>query len=91
MIITEAFVVVTVITLVWPGAFNALLGQPYSITSSHGVSRAYERVTLGSLAVMVALGLVFWAIGERKRRAGLLGIATPTERPSADGDRGGDE
>jgi glutamate:GABA antiporter len=80
VIITEAFVIVTVVTLVWPGAFNALFGQSYSITSAHGVSRAYfERVTLGSLAVMVALGLAFWAMGERKRRAGLLGIATPVE------------
>ena len=40
-----------------------------------GVSRAYfEWVTLGSLAVMIALGLVFWALGERKRRTGLVGI-----------------
>ena len=28
-----------------------------------------------SLLVMCALGLVFWAIGERNRRAGLVGIA----------------
>jgi amino acid transporter len=90
VIITEAFVIVTVVTLAWPGAFNALFGQSYSIKSAHGVSRAYfEQVTLGSLAVMIALGLVFWALGERKRRAGLLGIATPTERPSDSG-RGGD-
>jgi glutamate:GABA antiporter len=89
VIVTEAFVIVTVVTLTWPGAVNTLFGQPYSIKSAHGVSRAYfEQVTLGSLAVMIALGLVFWAIGERKRRAGLLGIATPLEGPS-DGDRGG--
>jgi len=92
VITTEAFVVVTVVTLVWPGALNALLGQPYSIKSAKGVSRAsFEQVTLGSLAVMIALGLVFWAMGERKRRTGLVGIATPTERPSAGGDRSGDK
>jgi len=91
VIITEAFVIVTVITLAWPGALNALFSQSYSITSAHGVSRAYfELVTLGSLAVMVALGLVFWAMGERNRRAGLLGIATPTESPP-ERDRGADE
>ena len=76
VIITELFVVVTVITLVWPGAINALFGRSYSVESSWGVSRTFfEVVTLGSLLVMVALGLVFWALGERKRRAGLLAPA----------------
>jgi hypothetical protein len=31
-------------------------------------------VTLGSMAAMIALGLVFWLLGERNRRAGLTGI-----------------
>ncbi|HTZ92528.1 MAG TPA: APC family permease [Streptosporangiaceae bacterium] len=76
VIITELFVVVTVITLVWPGAINAMFGQSYSMESSWGVSRVFfEVVTLGSLAVMVALGLVFWLIGERNRRRGLVGIS----------------
>jgi len=80
VIITEAFVVVTAITLLWPGAINALFGQPYSIKASWGVSRVFfEWTTLGSLAVMIALGLAFWALGERKRRAGLLGIAVPVQ------------
>jgi len=82
VIITEAFVVVTVITLLWPGALNALFGQPYSIESSWGASRVFfESVRLGSLAVMIALGLAFWALGERKRRAGLLGIAVMVPGP----------
>ena len=76
VIITELFVVVTVITLVWPGAINAMFGQSYSIEASWGVSRLFfEVVTLGSLAVMVVLGLLFWLIGERKRRTGLVGIS----------------
>jgi glutamate:GABA antiporter len=80
VILTEAFVIVTVVTLVWPGAINELFGQSYSVQTSWGVSRVFfESVTLGSLAVMVALGLVFWALGERKRQAGLLGIALPDE------------
>ena len=80
VLITEAFVVVTVITLVWPGAINSWFGQSYSIQSSWGVSRVFfESVTLGALAVMIALGLLFWALGERKRRAGLVGIAIPAE------------
>jgi glutamate:GABA antiporter len=82
VIITEAFVVVTVITLVWPGAINTWFGETYSVESSWGVSRVFfETVTLGSLAVMIALGLVFWAIGERNRRRGIVGIALPQELP----------
>jgi glutamate:GABA antiporter len=76
VIITEAFVVITVITLVWPGAINEWFGESYSVESSWGVSRVFfESVTLGSLTVMIALGLVFWAIGERARRRGITGIA----------------
>ena len=60
-----------------------MFGQSYSIQSSWGVSRVFfESVTLGSLAAMIALGLVFWALGERKRRAGLLGIAVTVPGPS---------
>ena len=80
VVITELFVIVTVVTLVWPGAINALFGQSYSIEASWGVSRAFfEWTTIGALAVMVALGLVFWALGERKRRAGVLGIEISAE------------
>jgi glutamate:GABA antiporter len=75
VLLTELFVVVTVITLVWPGAINELFGQSYSVQVNWSVSRVFfEVVTLGSLLVMVALGLVFWGLGERKRRIGLLGI-----------------
>jgi glutamate:GABA antiporter len=78
VIITEAFVVVTVITLVWPGAINSWFGGQYSVESSWGVSRAFfEWVTLGSLVVMIGLGLVFWGIGERARKRGITGIALP--------------
>jgi hypothetical protein len=45
---------------------------------------------LGSLAVMIALGLAFWALGERKRRAGLLGIAVTAPGLSRDEPRGVD-
>ncbi len=80
VLITELFVVVTVITLVWPGAINELFGQSYSIKANWSVSRVFfEVVTLGSLLVMIACGLIFWLIGERKRRAGLLGIEISAE------------
>jgi glutamate:GABA antiporter len=85
VLVTELFVIVTVVTLVWPGAINNLFGQSYSVESGWGVSRVFfESVTLGSLLVMIALGLLFWRIGERNRRAGLTGIAvaaTPAQLP----------
>jgi glutamate:GABA antiporter len=72
-IITEAFVVVTAITLLWPGAINALFGQGYSVQAVWGVSRPFfEWVTLGAFGVMVLLGIVFWAVGARNVRRGLL-------------------
>ena len=47
--ISELFVVVTAVTLLWPGAINSWFGQPYSIESSWGVSRVFfESVTLGA-------------------------------------------
>jgi glutamate:GABA antiporter len=72
-IITEAFVVITAVTLLWPGAINELFGQSYSMESSWGVSRPFfEWVTLGAFGVMVLLGIAFWAIGARNIRRGLL-------------------
>jgi hypothetical protein len=85
VIITEAFVVLTTVTLLWPGAINAVFGQSYSIQSSWGVSRVFfESVTLGSLGVMITLGLVFWGLGERRRRAGLLAITVTVPGPAGD-------
>jgi glutamate:GABA antiporter len=72
-IITEAFVVITAITLLWPGAINALFGQAYSVQASWGVSRPFfEWVTLGAFGAMVLLGVVFWAVGASNVRRGLL-------------------
>ena len=84
VILTELFVVVTALTLLWPGAINTLFGRPYSVKASWGVSRTFfEAVTLGSFAAMIVLGLVFWMIGERKRRTGLLGITLSVEAVAA--------
>jgi len=85
-LITELFVVVTAITLLWPGAINALLGESYSIKRSSGVSRVFfESVTLGVFGIMVLLGGVFWAVGAANRRRGLTGEAEfcPEETASA--------
>ena len=79
-IITEAFVVVTAVTLLWPGAINALFGQAYSVQASWGVSRPFfEWVTLGAFSAMVLLGVLFWAVGARNVRRGLLAPA-PVEQ-----------
>jgi amino acid transporter len=43
-LITELFVVVTAITLLWPGTINSLFGESYSIESSWRVSRGRLRV-----------------------------------------------
>ena len=88
-VLIMVIVVVTVITLVWPGAINAMFGQSYSVEASWGVSRAFfEWTTLGSLIVMVLLGLAFWQLGERNRRAGLVGIELPPELLAESGEHG---
>jgi len=76
-IITEAFVVITAVTLLWPGAVNAMFGQAYSVQSSWGVSRPFfEWVTLGAFGAMVVLGIAFWLIGAQNVRRGLLAPVT---------------
>jgi amino acid transporter len=72
--ISELFVLITAVTLLWPGAVNAWFGQPYSIKANWGVSRVFfESVTLGAFAVMAGVGVLFWAIGALGRRRGLTG------------------
>jgi amino acid transporter len=64
VVLTEAFVVITAITLLWPGLVNNLFGQSYSMQDSWGVSRLFfETVTLGAFVVMVIVGVVFWWMG----------------------------
>jgi glutamate:GABA antiporter len=84
-IISEAFVVVTAVTLLWPGAINALFGQSYSVENSWGVSRPFfEWATLGAFGVMVLVGVAFWAVGSRNIRRGLLGPEVAYEPGVAD-------
>ena len=75
-IVTELFVIVTGITLLWPGLIDGWFGQPYDLEVNWGVSRSFfEVVTLGTFAAMILLAVVFWAVGERNREAGLTGEA----------------
>jgi glutamate:GABA antiporter len=74
VVVTELFVVVSAITLLWPGAINSWFGQSYSIESSFGVSRVFfESVTLGAFGVMITLGVLFWLVGSVSRRHGRAG------------------
>jgi amino acid transporter len=76
VILTETVVVLTGITLLWPGLLDRLFGQPYDIMESWGVSRLFfEAVTLGSFAVILLIGVAFWLIGRRDRAKGLTGGA----------------
>lgn len=82
VVISELFVIVSAVTLLWPGALNGLFGQSYSIEDNWGVSRAFfEWVTLGSLAAMVLVGVLFWAIGRADRRRGLTADVEAVPRP----------
>jgi amino acid transporter len=87
VVISELFVIVSAVTLLWPGALNGLFGQSYSIEDNWGVSRAFfEWVTLGSLAAMVLVGVLFWAIGRADRRRGLTGEVEAVPRAAAPAD-----
>ena len=70
----EAIVIITTITLLWPGLLDNALGQPYDIEYYWGVSRAYfETVTLGIVGFFLLMAVVFWAIGKRNIKKGLVG------------------
>jgi amino acid transporter len=84
VILTETVVVLTGITLLWPGLLDRLFGQPYDIMESWGVSRLFfEAVTLGSFAVILLIGVVFWLIGKRDRAKGLTGGAEAVRNVAA--------
>jgi glutamate:GABA antiporter len=73
VILSEAIIVLTAITLLWPGLLDRALGMSYSIEDSWGVSRAFfETVTLGTLAFFFVTGAVFWLIGRRNLDKGAV-------------------
>ena len=88
VILAETVVVLTGFTLLWPGLIDGLLGQPYDIVESWGVSRVFfEAVTLGTFAVILLIGAAFWLMGRKDRAKGLTGGAeavTNVEDASAD-------
>jgi amino acid transporter len=75
-IVCDAFIVVTGITLLWPGLIDGWFGQSYSMKDNWGVTRAFfETVTLSTFGAVVLLGVIFWAIGRRNLRRGVAGEA----------------
>ena len=70
----EAIVIITIITLLWPGLLDNALGQPFSIVDYWGVSRVYfESVALGIVGFFLLMAVVFWAWGRRNIAKGLVG------------------
>jgi glutamate:GABA antiporter len=73
VILSEAIIIITAITLLWPGLLDGLLGQPLNIEDYWGVSRVFfETVTLGSLAFFIVVSIVFWLIGKRNLAKGVV-------------------
>ena len=74
VICVEAIIIITTITLLWPGLLDNALGEAYDIEYNWGVSRVYfETVTLGSVAFFILMAVAFWAWGKRNIRKGLVG------------------
>jgi len=70
----EAIIIITTITLLWPGLLDNLLGQSYSIGDMWGVSRAYfETVTLSIVGFFFLVTVIFWAWGRRNISKGVVG------------------
>ena len=73
VILSEFIIIVTALTLLWPGALEKLLGKQYDIMTSWGVSRGFfEEVTLGSLAFFIVVSVAFWLIGKRNIAKGVV-------------------
>ena len=70
----EAIIIITTITLLWPGLLDNLLGQPYVIMDNWYVSRVYfETVTLSIVGFFLLMAVAFWAWGKRNIKKGLVG------------------
>jgi amino acid transporter len=69
----EFVIVLTTISLVWPGLLDNLFGRSYSIQDNWGTSRVFfESVTLGTLGVIVLMAVLFWLIGKHNLATGVV-------------------
>ncbi len=68
-VVVLGFLVIGSLATIAPSVLNSLAGIPYSFTDSWGVSGArFELFTLGTLGVVILIGLVGYAFGGRVRR-----------------------
>jgi amino acid transporter len=90
VIATEFIVVLTSISLLWPGLIDAAFGRKYDIAdpANWATSRVFfETVTLGTLAAVIVMAFVFWWVGKRNLARGVVGegdllaVATPASTP----------
>ena len=78
VIVTEFVIISTSISLLWPGLIDDILGRSYDIKSSWGTSRIFfEVVTLGTLAAVIVMAVVFWWVGQRNVAKGIIGENDP--------------
>ncbi|MGZ4199259.1 MAG: APC family permease [Thermoleophilia bacterium] len=87
VVATEFIVVLTSVSLLWPGLIDRLFGRSYDMQANWSTSRLFfESVTLGSLAAVIVLALVFYAIGKRNLARGIVGesdlLAVTTPAPA---------
>ena len=88
VICTEVIIVLTAVSLLWPGALEAMVGRSYDMEYNWGTTRLFfESVTLGSFAVIIVLATVFFFIGRRNLANGVVGesdlLAIPAEASGA--------
>jgi hypothetical protein len=77
-VLSELFVIVTGLTLLWPGLIDSWFGQDFNLQDYLGLSVSrtfFEVATLGTFGAMILLAVVFWAVGRRNLRTGLAGGA----------------
>jgi amino acid transporter len=74
-VVSTMFVlIVTVISLLWPGLIDNTLGRKYDIVGNWGVSRLFfESVTLGTFGAIIVIALVFAWVGKRNVARSVVG------------------
>jgi glutamate:GABA antiporter len=77
-VLTELFVIVTGVTLLWPGLIDSWFGQDFNLQDYLGLSVSrtfFEVATLGTFGAMILLAVVFWWVGRQNLATGLAGEA----------------
>jgi membrane protein DedA with SNARE-associated domain len=82
VILCEFFIVAATVFSLWPGICTAngcFSGD--ATAAQNGISRlVYETVVLGTMALIIAIGVVFWAMG-RSRQTSDVPVLEPSSAP----------